>query len=482
MSVTASVLPILDRKTSRVSGQACKMSVLSQKRNLVLVIEDTASLANVYRTHLETAGFECVLLSDIKSAQSHHQDKSACAIILSLDAAGDDHLSSISGLSSQWPGAAIVVIAANASINDAVDAVRAGAWDYMVKPVSRNRLITTLKNASTSAPHLQTAEAGIPVRRAPAPHATMIGSSRAITGIRRQIEAIAPSNAPVFITGESGTGKELCAQAIHDFSARKDKPFIALNCGAIPHDLMESEIFGHLKGAFTGAISDREGAAAAADGGTLFLDEICELGLALQIKLLRFLQTGTIQPVGSAHTRKVNIRILCATNRNPQAEVAQGRFREDLYFRLHVLPVHLMPLRERGSDVIELARTFLSSFAEEENRRFAGLGECTIEILSSYRWPGNIRELQNVIRQAVVLNDGGLLTAEMLPDHISIGQTHSAAAGLEHAGRQLWQIEREVIEAAICSFAGSVPKAADALGISPSTIYRKRETWAAKPA
>jgi len=458
------------------------MSVSVPRRSHVLIVEDKPSLASVYRAHLEKEGFSCELATDQPTAKARIENSHFEAIILSLDLNCPDNSSLIKSWSALTPLTAVIVVAANASIHDAVDAVRAGAWDYLVKPVSRNRLITTLTNACRPPEQHRSAYAAIPSSLKPAAQNTMIGSSKQMAETRKQIEAIASSSAPAFITGESGTGKELCAQAIHDLSSRASQPFIALNCGAIPRDLMESEIFGHLKGAFTGAISDREGAAAAADGGTLFLDEICEMEASLQIKLLRFLQSGTIQPVGSTHTRKVNIRIICATNRTPQSEVREGRFREDLYFRLHVLPINLKPLRDRGRDVLELASHFLSTYSSEEASSFSRFGNDALDRLLAYHWPGNVRELQNVIRQTVVLHDGEVLKSHMLPDHIVPAQNTGSSSATALTGRHLWQIERDAIETAIASFAGSIPKAADALGISPSTIYRKREAWAEQSA
>jgi len=293
----------------------------------------------------------------------------------------------------------------------------------------------------------------------------------------------------VFITGESGTGKEICAQTIHDVSNRSGKRFIPLNCGAIPPDLLESEVFGHLKGSFTGAIQDKLGAAAAADGGTLFLDEICEMDLNLQTKLLRFLQTSTIQPVGETRPRKVNVRIICATNRHPLAEVKSGRFREDLYFRLQVVPIHLPPLRERGDDIIQIAQSTLAQLSAEEGRSFTRLSTSVQKQLLAMPWPGNVRQLQNVLRNVVVLNNGPEVKTNMLPPDTNL-ETKSepqipmaplpvAAPPLHEAFKDLTmaEIERMVIEDRISRQGGSVPKAARALDLSPSTIYRKIDAW-----
>ncbi len=242
-----------------------------------------------------------------------------------------------------------------------------------------------------------------------------IGASPAMRELYEQIRRVAPSRAPVFVTGESGTGKEVTAQAIHGRSGRMRDRFVAINCGAIPKDLMESEIFGHVKGAFTGATEDRPGAAELADGGTLFLDEICEMDLALQTKLLRFIQTGEVRRVGDTKLRKVDVRFVCATNRDPLADVAAGRFREDLYYRLCVLPLHLPPLRKRGDDVVALAEAFLARFSAEEGRHFRGFDAAALSIVSGFGWPGNVRQLQNVIRRLVVMHDGDRVTAAMLP-------------------------------------------------------------------
>ena len=266
-----------------------------------------------------------------------------------------------------------------------------------------------------------------------------------------------------------------------------------MNCAAIPRDLIESELFGHLKGAFTGALADRDGAVTTADGGTLFLDEICEMDVALQTKLLRFLQTGQLQRVGSDRLETVDVRVICATNRDPKEEVRAGRFREDLFFRLYVVPIHLPPLRERQDDVLEIAETLLSDYGREEGKTFTGFSPEAIEALMAYPWPGNVRELQNTIRNIVVLSDGPEVTLDMLPPGTTAGmpadsparaiphtrQRPEAAAGAPAValGRELWEIEKDAIEGTIALCGGSIPKAARLLGISTSTIYRKRQAW-----
>ena len=274
-----------------------------------------------------------------------------------------------------------------------------------------------------------------------------------------------------------------------------------MNCAAIPRDLLESEVFGHLKGSFTGALCDKPGAAAIADGGTLFLDEICEMDLSLQTKLLRFLQTSTIQPVGAARPRPVDVRIVCATNRDPLAEVRAGRFREDLYYRLHVVPIHMPPLRGRPTDILDVARASLATFAAEEGKGFTSFDAETERLLRNHPWPGNVRQLLNVIRNVVVLHDGPFVTADMLPSEmLALVQEEEAAPRRVEPLRGPWQaaapkeassesrvaalvglslaeVEREFIEATIGHCGGSIPRAAKVLGLSPSTVYRKLESW-----
>jgi two-component system, repressor protein LuxO len=464
----------------------------------LLLIEDTPSLQMVYRSVLTNAGHTVRSAGTAAEGMAAFVESGATLVLLDLMLPDRDGLELMQEMLSLRPEANVIVITAHGSINKAVEAMRAGAHEFLVKPFDETRFLGAVDNALAGrgtprrAPQLDPAlsrpAVAAPSQPLAAMSGTFVGTSDTLARIHTKIRSVARSMATVFITGESGTGKELCALAVHDHSPRAAGPFIALNCGAIPQDLLESEVFGHVKGSFTGAISDKPGAAAAADGGTLFLDEICEMAPALQTKLLRFLQTSTVQPVGATRPRKVNVRIVCATNQDPLDAVRRGRFREDLYYRLYVVPIHMPPLRERGDDVIEIAEAALARFATEEGRRFDGLSPEVASLFRRLPWPGNVRQVLNVIRHVVVMNEGGLVTPDMLPQIVADepGLAPSPAlrapASPEPAldaliGKPLAEIERLVIEATLKRFDGSVPKAARMLELAPSTLYRKIEGW-----
>ena len=460
-------------------------------RSNILLIEDLPSLQLVYKSVLMAAGHGVRVASTATEGMALFLETSPDVVLLDLVLPDRDGLDVMHDMLALHPDTAVIVITANGSVNKAVEAMRAGAHEFLVKPFDEQRFLGAVENAASDriarrGPSTQIAKIAPPTQASTS--GAFIGSSEAMTRIHSKIRSVARSMATVFITGESGTGKELCALAVHDNSNRAAGPFIALNCGAIPQDLLESEVFGHMKGSFTGAISDKPGAAAAADGGTLFLDEICEMAPALQTKLLRFLQTSTVQPVGATRPRKVNVRIVCATNVDPLDAVRRGQFREDLYYRLYVVPIHMPPLRERGEDVIEIAETALARFAEEEGRHFDGLAHDVRAMFRRHPWPGNVRQLLNVIRNVVVLNDGGIVTKAMLPGDLAQGSAApmlhehtpvSAEPGLDAlVGKTMAEIEQTVIEATLARHGGSVPKAARMLDISPSTLYRKIEAWA----
>jgi DNA-binding NtrC family response regulator len=467
------------------------MKAATSSRPPLLLIEDTLSLQMVYRSILTGAGFRVSVAGSAKDGLAQFQALRPAVVLLDLVLPDRDGLQLMQEFLALQPDTGVIAITANGSVNRAVEAMRAGAHDFLVKPFDENRLLSAVQNAM--AEHGQRQPDG-PIVLSPPERITLaetsgfIGSSEAMGRIHDTIASVARSMATVFITGESGTGKELCALAVHANSARASGAFIALNCGAIPQDLLESEVFGHMKGSFTGAISDKPGAAAAADGGTLFLDEICEMAPALQTKLLRFLQTSTVQPVGATRPKKVNVRIVCATNRDPLDAVRRGQFREDLYYRLFVVPIHMPPLRDRGHDVIEIAEAALQRFAEEEGRQFHGLDPSVRALLLRLPWPGNVRQLLNVMRNVVVLNQGGWVTHDMLPPGLSEERALPQAllpvpdlpATESLVGLTLAEAERRLIEATLARHGGSIPRAARILDVSPSTLYRKIEGWKAR--
>jgi DNA-binding NtrC family response regulator len=471
--------------------------VTAQSHPLVLLVEDTEPLASLYIAYLMKEPVRTRHVATLEAARDALLTLRPAALLLDLELPDGNGLELIQTARSAGLDPAVIVITAHGSVNAAVEAMRAGAHDFLVKPFNADRLLTTLRNALERRRLASIVETlGTEINRPS--FEGFIGGDLAMHAIYRVIELAARSRSTVFITGESGTGKEVCAEAIHRRSPRKNGPFVALNCGAVPKELMESEIFGHVKGAFTGATADRDGAALRAHGGTLFLDELCEMDPALQVKLLRFVQTGAVQPVGGDQTRKVDARIICATNRDPLAEMEAGRFREDLYYRLHVLPIQMPALRERGGDVVLLARHFLAAFSREEGRAFRGFAPDAEARLCASAWPGNVRQLQNVIRQVVVVQDGELVTAGMLPPEIDAERaTESeraaspAAAATSpthpHAAAQdevlpLATVERQAIERAIALCGGNMTEAAARLGVNVSTIYRKRQNWGGKAA
>ena len=456
----------------------------------ILLVEDSVALAEVYVAYLRDE--PCVVrhLAEGRSALAELDRAPPAVLLLDLKLPDMDGMDILRHVQREQMPTSVVIITGHGSVDLAVDAMRYGAFDFVEKPFDAKRLKVTVRNALEHQA-LNDLVDRIKEDFQRERYHGFIGGSLAMQSVYRIIDSAAPSRATVFITGESGTGKEVCAEAIHRQSPRRAAPFVALNCGAIPRDLMESEIFGHVKGAFTGAAAERVGAAGQADGGTLFLDEIGEMGMDLQTKLLRFVQTGTFQKVGGTKLESVDVRFICATNRDPLKAVAEGRFREDLYYRLNVIPIHLSPLRDRREDVLPLARHFLSRFAAEEGKTFSGLSSEVEAILVDYDWPGNVRQLQNVIRNVVVLHPGGPVSAAMLPAPLNtLKQASSArpavadagqAASVEHddsaSVKPLWLIEKEAIERAIDRCDGNIPRAAALLEVSPSTIYRKRQAW-----
>lgn len=462
------------------------------------MIEDSQSLAAIYTSYLCTENYDLLMVDTLKSALDEWIRFQPDLVLLDVELPDGNGLDLLKNRPAELEPADVIVMTAYGSSDSAVNAMTLGAVDYLSKPFDGERLKVTVANALNNkslrdrVDHLSSLDRG--------EYCDFIGSSMPMQSLYRIIDSVASSDATAFIVGESGTGKELTASAIHQMSKRSENKFLALNCGAIPGELIESELFGHVKGAFTGAINHRDGAASISDGGTLFLDEICEMDLELQTKMLRFIQTGEFQRVGSNKTEKVDVRFVCATNKDPLEEVRSGRFREDLFYRLHVIPIKLPPLRERGEDILEIAGNFLKEYVKRDNKQFSGFSPEAETVLLDYAWPGNVRELQNVIQQAVVLNDGTQVLDSMLimnpaiampavsgeaepkTDVQEISPTNSSVTSISEKIEiePLWQVEKRVILHAVEVCDGNVNRAAGLLEVAPSTIYRKLNSWESK--
>ncbi len=359
--------------------------------------------------------------------------------------------------------AKILVVSGNSDQKNALQAIEQGAYDFFTKPIEIDAIQHTLRRAD----HLFQLEAeNRQLKKQPIAGSGMIGNSRAMENLHKTINKISNNSFPVLITGESGTGKELVAHAIHEKSERAALPFVAINCGAIPENLMESELFGHEKGAFTGAHAQKKGRIEFAEGGTLFLDEIGELPLNLQVKLLRFLQEKTLERVGGHKTLEIDVRVLAATNRDLKQGISEGRFREDLFYRLSVVSIVSPPLREREGDPLLLARAFIQRFCEETGKRNKRLTQETSKAITAYDWPGNVRELENKIKRAVVMAEGPSLTLEDL--ELSTLSTLAPLPRLKDAKDQL---ERDLIQNALSRTGGNITHAATALGISRQSFH-----------
>lgn len=457
----------------------------------LLMVEDSAALSILYRSFLNTSDYEITAVNSLKRARQAYQAHRPDIVLLDIelpDGNGMDFLAEIMQDTSN-ERAEVIVMTAHEKSGMAAEAIDIGALDFLTKPFDANRLKVTLHNANSRISLAQRARQLTEFERAT--YGDFIGSSLAMQTVYKTIDSLAATKASAFIVGESGTGKELASEAIHRYSPRSENEFVALNCGAIPSELMESELFGHVKGAFTGANASREGAARLANGGTLFLDEICEMDLGLQKKFLRFIQSGTFRKVGSDKLEEVDVRFVCATNRDPLEEVKKGRFREDLFYRLHVVPLRLPPLRERGADIVMIARSFLIKYSKRDGKTFNSFSSKAEQALLRYPWPGNVRQLQNVVQQIVVLHNGESVKPSMLPSYVLEGHIDSEDAAATPTKqlsiesrmqvrldvKPLWLIEKEAIEHALNLCNENVNRAAGLLEVAPSTLYRKMQSW-----
>jgi DNA-binding NtrC family response regulator len=451
-------------------------------RNLkarILVVDDDASTREVFGELLQRWGYDVEQTGDGHDALKITAERHPDVIISDLVMPKLDGLALTRALREESPDTPVIIITGKGTIDAAVEAVREGVFDFVEKPLDPARLKVILQRAleKRQTEH----EMQVLRRRLGQVDAGMglVGQSPAMRKAMDLVEKVAPSKASVVITGQSGTGKEMIARAIHQLSPRREKPFIAINCSAIPAGLMESEMFGHERGAFTGADQRRLGAWELADGGTLFLDEVGEIPIELQAKFLRVLEEERLRRLGGKSEISVDVRVISATNRDLKEEIKGGRFREDLYFRLNVFHIPLAPLKERRDDIPLLVQHFIDRFSREGGKKLAGLTQQAMKVLSEYGWPGNIRELRNTLERAVILCGSDAINVEHLPAEMALGGGESAYLKLPF-GLPLREVEKEYILSSLGRMQNNKARTAQALGISEKTLYNKLYRYSGK--
>jgi DNA-binding NtrC family response regulator len=443
-----------------------KEAPVARHPDRILVVDDSVSTLKVLERNLVSQGYAVITATSVAQAIDLLEDTPVDLVVTDLRMPKRDGLQLIRHVRSNHPDAGVIMITGFASIGSAVSAIREGAENYLSKPFTEDELRAAVDKALQNV-HLRRAVNGSSPEDTPPPMG-LIGESPAMRRVYDLVSRAAAVNATVLISGESGTGKELVARAIHYGSSRRVAPFIPVNCAGIPEGIVESELFGHVKGAFTHATVSRSGLFGAADRGTIFLDEISELAPSTQAKLLRTLQEQEVQTVGADRPRKVDVRIIAATNKDLTLLVGSGAFREDLFYRLHVLTIDLPPLRERGDDILLLIRHFLARLSPQADRPVPRLTDRAIEALRAYPWPGNVRELQNLLQRLTILTDGDEIDATALPPAMRFAVPRER--GLL---RTLADVEREHIEAVLASVGGNKTRAAEILGINRKSIREK---------
>ena len=438
----------------------------------ILIVDDEESTRELFAELLQRWGYDVDQTADghgaLKLAAETHPD----VIISDLVMPKLDGLALVRALREEQPDTPVVIITGKGTIDAAVEAVREGVFDFVEKPLDPARLKVILQRALEKKETLH--EMQVLRRRLGQVDSGvgLVGSSPPMRRAMELVEKVAPSKASVVITGQSGTGKEMVARAIHQLSPRRDRPFIAINCSAIPSTLIESEMFGHERGAFTGADQRRLGAWELADGGTLFLDEVGEIPIELQAKFLRVLEEERLRRLGGKSEIAVDVRVISATNRDLKEEIRTGRFREDLYFRLNVFHVNLAPLKERREDIPVLVQHFIDRFSRDAGKKLHGVSPQAMKLLADYAWPGNIRELRNTLERAVILCGSAAIDIEHLPAEMAVGGGESAYLKLPY-GLPLREIEKEYILATLGRLQNNKARTAQALGISEKTLYNK---------
>lgn len=436
------------------------------EKERILVVDDSPNTLEVIQRNLSAQGYHVFTSPGVPEAIALLESTPVHLVITDLKMPKASGLDLVQHVRENCKGTGVMMITGYPSVRGAVDALQTGAEEFLSKPFTDEELSLAVRQLLDRKKHYR-AKLSLPEPAAP-DHSGLLGASASMRSVFATIRRAAATAATVLLTGESGTGKELVARAIHYGSTRVAAPFVPINCGGIPEGLLESELFGHIKGAFTGATDSRAGLFHAADGGTVFLDEISEMSLSMQVKLLRVIQEKEICMVGSARTRKLDVRILAATNKNLHELVAKGVFREDLFYRLNVITINLPPLRERGSDIDLLIQHFVGRFSAEANRPPLRFSETALRLLHNYNWPGNVRELENVIQRLAVMNEGELVEAPDLPQLMRFSALRKTSLT-----RTLAEVEREYIQNVIQSVGGNKSKAAEILGIDRKTLRLK---------
>jgi two-component system nitrogen regulation response regulator NtrX len=449
----------------------------------ILIVDDEPGVRTSLGAVLRDEGYEVEAVESGEACLARATRAPFDVIVLDIWLPGIDGLQTLARLRERQVDTQVVVISGHGNIESAVRAIKMGAFDFVEKPLSLEKTVLVIRNALRQ----QRLEAENRALRARVDRTlTMVGESYPMRQLREQVAMAAPTNGRVLIHGENGTGKELVARTVHALSRRRGGPFVEVNCAAIPEELIESELFGHVKGAFTGALADRRGKFEVADGGTIFLDEIGDMSLKTQAKVLRVLQEQVVEPVGGSTSVRVDVRVLAATNKDLQAEIREGRFRDDLFFRLNVIPIFVPPLRDRREDIPLLARHFMQGFATEYGRRAKMIDPSAVGALQQYGWPGNVRELRNVIERLIIMVSGDTITSRdlaflgtgMLPP---VDEDAGGGATLPlHEARS--RFEREYILRTLAANEGNISRTADVLSVERSNLYRKMRSLGIAPA
>jgi len=446
---------------------------VSGERTKVLLVDDETGILESLQILFRGEGYEVVAADGGKAGLAALEEELPDIVISDIRMPGATGMEVLARAREVDPEMAVILMTAQASLQSAVQAVNEGAFYYLQKPFSNEELLAICARAAESrALRVENRELKQEIkRRGSGFGGKPVGKCRAFTEVLEMAETVAPTDSTILITGESGTGKEVLARHIHTNSGRSEGPFFSINCGALPESLLESELFGHVKGSFTGAVRDKDGLLVAAAGGTFFLDEIGEMSPQTQIKLLRAIQEREVTPVGATDSVRVDVRIIAATNLDLEEEIRKGRFRSDLFYRLNVIALTMPPLRERKDDIPLLARHFLSRLAGEGETR--ELAEESLKIMQDYGWPGNVRELENALERAAVISNGPLVKPEHLPDRVREPEAPRVVGSAAPANPSLEVIEQAYIAHVLRAEGGNKTRAAEVLGIDPSTLYRK---------